>query len=79
MTPEEKEAAEGIRQAKNIAEEMGIALAHHTDSAKVAIYASAITFAGMCVSSNVSMHSAVSLLMSIYKEMDEKNQDGFIQ
>lgn len=74
MTPEENEAAEGIRQAKNIAEEMGIALAHHTDSAKVAIYASAITFAGMCVSNNVSMHSAVSLLMSIYKEMDNYSE-----
>lgn len=74
MTPEDIEASKGIQQAKDIAEEMGIALATRTDNAKVGIYAAAIMYAGLCVSSGVGLHAAINLLMSIYKEMDQVDQ-----
>ena len=70
MTPEEMEAAEGIRQAKQAAEQIAIAMHEGTDNAKVAICALAINFAGLCAMQGVSMHTAINLFMSIYKQME---------
>lgn len=78
MTPEDQ-AQEGIRQAKAVAEQMAIAMHENTDNAKVAVYASAIAFAGICAMQGVGLHTAINLFMSIYKQIDEQDLDGFIQ
>lgn len=70
MTPDEYEAQEGIRQAKEIAAHLGLEIANMTDSAKIGIYSAAITYAGFCAMHGVSLHSAIEVLMSIYKQLD---------
>lgn len=78
MTPEEQ-AEIGMSQSKLIAEQMATLLLNSTDSSKVAVYAAAITFAGICSSEGVSMHTAINVFMSIYKQIDCQNQNEFIQ
>lgn len=69
MTPEEQ-AEIGINQSKQIAEQMATLLLNSTDSSKVAVYAAAITYAGICTSEMVSMHTAINLFMNIYKQIN---------
>lgn len=75
MTPDEQEAQEGIRQAKRIAEHLGAEIVANTDSTRVGIYAAAITYAGMCAMHGVSLHSAIDVLMGLYKQLDQDSQD----
>lgn len=69
MTPEEQ-AEIGMQQSKQIAEQMATLLLNSTDSSKVAVYAAAITYAGICTSERVSMHTAMNVFMSIYKQIN---------
>ena len=71
MNREEMEIEVGMRQAKLIAASMGEALVSQVDSSRVAVYASAIVYAGMCASAGVSMHTAVDLFMTIFKDMQQ--------
>ena len=75
MNRDEDEAREGIRQAKMIAAHLGIEIANNTDSARVGVYAAAITYAGFCAMHGVSLHSALELLMNLYKQLDQMNED----
>ena len=74
MTPDE-EAEIGISQSKQIAEQMAVLLFKSTDSPKVAVYATAITFAGLCIAEKVNMHTAIHVFMSIYKEIEGQSQE----
>ena len=78
MNREEMEIEEGMRQAKLIAMQMGEALVNQVDSSRVAVYASAIVYAGMCSSAGVSMHTAVDLFMTIFKDM-QQFEEGTLQ
>lgn len=80
MTHDEEEAQEGIRQAKYIAAHLGLEIANMTESAKVAIYSAAITYASFCAMHGVGLHQALELLMSIYKQIDRDLDDvGMMQ
>lgn len=78
MTPEDKKMHADVVMAKAIAVDMGEALVNQAKSGRVAVYTSAIVFAGMCNSAGVGMHQAIDLFMSIYKDMEQFN-DGFVQ
>ena len=75
MKDEQMEAQEGIRQAKEIAAQLGVEIATRTDSARVGVYAAAITYAGFCAMHGVSLHSSLELLMNLYKQLDRMNED----
>lgn len=72
MKPEDKDRAmDGINQAKTIAGELGITVTSHTDNAKVAIYALAISYASFCAIHDVGEHQAIDLFMSIYRQVNQ--------
>lgn len=70
MTPQDQHAIESMHKSKLIAEKMGEVMGAETDSARVAVMASAILYAGSCCMAGVSVHQAVELFMTLYKDFD---------
>ncbi len=75
MTPNQQSAAEGIAEAKQIAQEVGIAVTELTDNSRVAIYATAISYASFCAIHDVSEDLAIELLVSVYRQISKSQTD----
>jgi len=71
-TPEEeREAREKQPEAKWLAKELAEHILASTDSTRVAIFASGILFSSLSAMNGLSMHSAISLVMQIYKDAEK--------
>ena len=72
MTPEEfREAKQGLQESKWLSKELAEHIVASTDSARVGIFASGILFASLAAMNGMSMHSAISLVMQIYKDVEK--------
>ena len=72
ITPEERrEAIEGLQEAKWLAKELAEHIVESTDSARVGIFAAGMLFGSLSAMQGMSMHSAISVLMQVYKNAEK--------
>ena len=78
MTPEEKkEALEIFFSASAVANKFGPMIIEETDGdIRVTVSAASLLMAGFCVQADLSLHSAVEILMASYKEAKEQREEG---
>lgn len=77
MTPEETDAMKEIYfNAIDVANTIGpLLIAETQGDVPISTTAAAVLLAGFCIQANVSMHDAVDLLMSAYKQALEFEKD----
>lgn len=71
-TPEEvREAKEKMQEAKWLASELAEHTVSSTNSSRVGILSAGILFSSLAAMNGMSMHSAISLVMQIYKDVEK--------
>lgn len=80
MTPNEKKfTIMKMEESKQLAYELGEEMFKRTNDRGVSVHAAAILYASTCVINDIDLHTAMSLFMDMYRQIDKAVNVGPIQ
>lgn len=80
LTPEERAfVGQKLEESKDIAYVLGEQMFQRTNDRGVSVHAACILYASTCVINNIDLHDAMSLFMSIYRQIDKEVNVGPVQ